>query len=447
MVAESTSETDDQVLAWLEQNLGAVVSLRRQPRWRPMWFATVEGSSGQIDVVVRGDRTDMELIFPLDHEMRFQQVMQEQGLPVPAVHGWIDSPEAYVMDNIAGEPYLVNASEADRESVMDQYIDALAQLHACDIALFADRGIVRATDPAASGTVGLTRYEVRYRRAKRHPDPLLEFALGWLKRNPLPAHRREAPIVWDSGQFHHADGQLLAILDVELGHIGDPMMDLAAFRMRDTIGAFGDFNRLYERYEKQSGAAVEIEAVKWHHLAFTLTNRLAFSAQLRDPAPSSDLMTNLQWCRETDLFMTEAFGEILGLDLPEIELPATDEVSRADPAHEQLTNTLRSIQLDDEVQRYEVRKAFRLARHIRRTSEIGRAVDVADLDDLKDLLGDRPRSWHEGDAALEAFVLADEGAHDVQLIELLHRRNLRAHAQLGPAGSAMTTHHAIQRFT
>ena len=33
----------------------------------------------------------------------------------------------------------------------------------------------------------------------------------------------------------------LSVLDVEIGHLGDPMMDLAAWRQRDTIIGYGDF--------------------------------------------------------------------------------------------------------------------------------------------------------------------------------------------------------------
>ncbi|MCY4421573.1 MAG: hypothetical protein OXC06_00740 [Acidimicrobiaceae bacterium] len=48
---------------------------------------------------------------------------------------------------------------------------------------------------------------------------------------------------------------------------------------------------------------------------------------------------------------------------------------------------------------------------------------------------------------LEAFVLADTaGSHDTELLRLFHKRNLRAHMLLGPAGSAMTHHHTIQQF-
>ena len=61
-----------------------------------------------------------------------------------------------------------------------------------------------------SGTFGLGRYEKVYRSIKVHPDPFMEFCLGWLRRNPPTSHGREAPIVWDSGQFHHDGSRVTA---------------------------------------------------------------------------------------------------------------------------------------------------------------------------------------------------------------------------------------------
>ncbi len=436
------SDDDTTVRTWLERELGAVSALRRQARWRPVWFASVDGIG---DVVVRGDRTDMELIFPLDHEMRFQQVAHGRGIPVAKVHGWIDDVPAYVMDAVPGEPYLLEATDTERATVMREYMDALAELHRQPIDAFTDAGIVRADTPAESSVMGMARYEERYRRAKRFPDPLLEFGLAWLRRNPPESHGREAPITWDSGQFHHADGHLVALLDLELGHIGDPMMDLAAFRMRDTIGGFGEFDELYRWYETASGTTIDIEAIQRHHVAFTLSNRLAFSSELCDPSPGSDLMTNLQWCRETDLFTTEALAEIMRIDLPEVDLPEPEQ-TRARPAQEQLTRLLRDLEIDDEYQAYEIRKAFRLSRHIQRSDEIAAEIERQNLDDLAWLLGRRPADWRSGDVELESFMLRDNGAHDEYLIELFHKRSLRAQSLLGPEGSAMTTHHTIQPF-
>ena len=304
---------------------------------------------------------------------------------------------------------------------------------------------MRAERPADSGLFGLSRYERVYRAIKSHPDPLMEFCLGWIRRNPPDSKGRESAVVWDSGQFHwapghhDADGRITAVLDVEIGHIGDPMMDLAAWRMRDTIIGYGDFDQLYARYGELAGAPVDLEAIKRHHFVFTLTNQLGLGQLMRTPPPGSDLMTNMQWCYETNLFATEALAEILDVELPTVDVP-DDRWSRATPGLGQLVDGLRNLTIDDEFVRYQVRTLFRAARHVDRVNEVGDAFDAADLDDLHQLLGHRPDSWLEGEAELERFVLthADSSEYDEQLLHVFHRRNLRAHMLLGPAGSAMT---------
>ena len=150
-------------------------------------------------------------------------------------------------------------------------------------------------------------------------------------------------------------------------------------------------------------------------------------------------MTNLQWCCETNLFAVEALADETGVELPEVAIPEAEVSLAAVPARH-LVGELRSGD-------YEQRRLFRLARHLQRVDEIGRTCTEADLDDLATLLGRRPSTWQEGDAELERFVQADEGAHDAELVVLLHRRLWRAHQMLGPSGSAMTRHLPIQRFS
>ena len=447
MSPESLAAADGNIVGWFERDFGGtVVDLARQTRWRPVWFATVDRGGARHELVVRGDRTDMPLIFPLEHEMTFQRLLGTHGIPVATVHGWIDEPMAYVMDRVDGDEHFAGTSDDDRAAAVDDYLAILARLHALPIEPFAAAGIRRAGDPSEAGLVGLRRYEEHYRSLKKHPDPFLEFCLGWLRRNPIDTAGREAPVVWDSGQFHHEGGRILAVLDLELGHLGDPMMDLAAWRMRDTIVGYGDMRQLYTRYEELSGAPVDLDAIRWHHLAFTLSNQLAYSHALKEPSPASDLMTNLQWCCETNLFASEAWAEHLGIELPTVEMPEP-RFSTADVGHGHLVRALRSISTEDEFVRHELRILFRLARHLQRRDEIGDAVNQADLDDLERLLGARPHDWRDGEAKLEAFVLADTtGRHDTELVRLFHKRNLRAHMLLGPAGSAMTHHHTIQKF-
>jgi hypothetical protein len=389
----------------------------------------------------------MPLIFPLDHEMRLQALMYDHGIPTPRVYGWVDEPSCYVMDRVGGRNDFAGSTEAERRSVVDDYLQILARLHALPLGPFIDGGVMRAARPEDSGTFGMSRYERVFRSVKVLPDPFIEFSLAWLRRNPPDSHGREAAIVWDSGQFHHSDGRVTAVLDVEIGHIGDPMMDLAAWRMRDTVVGFGPFADLYERYRDLTGEPVDLPAVQRHHFGFALTNQLAFSAALRNPAPESDLMTNLQWCCETNLFATEALAEILDIELPSVEMPAPRD-SRATVALDHLVRNLGTVRADEEYLRYKLRTMFRLARHAARADEIGDASSEQDLDDLHRFLGRRPASWLDGEADLERFVLAHAGTgrYDDELVALFHRRHLRAQMLLGPAGSAMTRHARIQTF-
>jgi len=446
-MADADDDGTAKISAWLTRDIGEVVRISRQPRWRPVWFADVERDGERLELCVRGDRTDMTLVFPLDHEMRLQALMHDHGIPTAKVYGWIDDPAAYVMDRVPGRNDFEKATDEERRSVVDDYVQILARLHALDIGPFVEGGILRAARPEESGTFGMSRYERVYRASKRLPDPFMEFSLGWLKRNPPVSHGRESAIVWDSGQFHHEGGRIVALLDVEIGHIGDPMMDLAAWRMRDTVIGYGDFPELYDRYSELTGEPVDLDAIQRHHFAFTLSNQLPLGAALREPAPESDLMTNLQWCCETNLFATEALAEILDVELPTVEMPDPRE-SRGTVALDHLVRNLRTIQTDDEYLRYKLRTMFRLARHAARIDEIGDAASEHDLDDLHQLLGHRPTSWIEGEAELERFVLADAdtGRHDEALLALMHKRNLRAQMLLGPAGSAMAHHARIQTF-
>jgi aminoglycoside phosphotransferase (APT) family kinase protein len=452
-MATSRDDATERVRTWIETNLGGTVTaIVRQPRWRPVWFVELDRGSDVLELVVRGDRTDMPLIFPLRHEMTLQSMLRERGIPTPAVRGWIDEPMAYVMDLVGGQQDFAGCPDKDREAAVDDYLQILARMHALDVEPFAAAGIMRASSPDASGVLGLRQYQNVYRSTKNGPDSFMEFCLGWLHRNPPHSNGRESVICWDSGQFHQADGHIVAVLDLEIGHIGDPMMDLAAWRMRDTIVGYGNFPTLYSRYEELTGTPVDIEALMRHHFAFTLTNQLALGQAVRRPNDETDLMTNMQWCYETNLFATEALAEILDVELPTIEQPEPHR-GRASTPVEHLAAVLRSLSvgegaIDDEFLRYRLRAMFREARHAARAVEIGDQVSNDDLDDLHELLGHRPTDWFVGETELERFVLADAatGAHDESLLVLFHKRNLRAHQLLGPPGSAMATHLPIQTF-
>ena len=149
-MAEAGSD-EGRVQEWLEKNLGGrVLSLVRQKRWRPVWFADVEREGEHLELCVRGDRTDTRFGFTLEHEMRFQKALYEHGIPVARVYGWCDEPAAYVMDRVVGSSDFGEEGLAYRRGVMDHYVAILADIHRLPVEDFSQAGIIRAETPAGA---------------------------------------------------------------------------------------------------------------------------------------------------------------------------------------------------------------------------------------------------------------------------------------------------------
>ena len=401
-----------QVIGQLQAELGGeVVAIRRQARWRPAWFVDLRRDGQLHELYVRGARTDMRPIFPLEHERRMQELLGSMGIPVPQVHGYLRDPPAIVMDRVRGSTEFTGSSEEERRSVMDDYVGILARMHHLDVGPFAEAGAELPARPSDVARTGVRAYERAYRAGKVRPDPFMEFCLGWLARHP-PRHRvRPSVVVWDSGQFHHRAGRISALLDLELAHIGDPMMDLAGLRMRGTVIDYGPLDDLYRRYEDLTGDEVDLVAVAYQHFAFTITTQLAYHHGLVEPTPDSDLMTYMQWCSESNLYAIEALAGFVGIELETVDLPDPSP-SPAAVAYRHLVDSLRAMEGGDERSAYQLRTAFRLARHLQRVDEIGAALREQDLDDVAAVIGPRPSSWAE--SGTRAGALRDRGRPPVR---------------------------------
>ena len=137
-----------------------VHEVRRQTRWRPTWFVKGEKDGAPFDLVIRGDRVDTS-VFPLEHEYRFHRLLEEHGIPVPKIYGWIDELDAVAMQMVPGQPNFQGTPTEDRDQVVDEYIQVLARIHALPIQPFADAKIFRADTPERSSAVGELNWVMR----------------------------------------------------------------------------------------------------------------------------------------------------------------------------------------------------------------------------------------------------------------------------------------------
>jgi prepilin-type processing-associated H-X9-DG protein len=117
--------------------------------------------------------------------------------------------------------------------VASDFMRILAGLHQLDRSrLELDESIP--PDLTVAATREIDKWEGLYRFGDVAPDPMIEFGLGWLRRN-VPAAAGPVVIVQGDtgpGNFLYADGRVTAVLDWELAHWGDPMEDLGWLALR-----------------------------------------------------------------------------------------------------------------------------------------------------------------------------------------------------------------------
>ncbi|NRA10165.1 MAG: phosphotransferase, partial [Myxococcales bacterium] len=212
---------------WVEGELkGKVCNLQRQGRWRPAWYFDLERDGEILPLYFRGDRGHAEserVASVLDHEANIYRVLEANGLPVPHVHAMCPSPSGIVMDRCPGRFNLATLDDRDQaRAILEHYIELLAGMHAIDPAEFEAYGMKRCEGERMLALGDFDQWVTQYRRAKRQPEPMLEFALQWVYRN-IPTGRSEVTFVSaDSGQFLFEDGRVTALLDMETGYLGDP---------------------------------------------------------------------------------------------------------------------------------------------------------------------------------------------------------------------------------
>jgi len=425
------SDIADMVVEWITATVGPIQSIERQQRWRPAWFVTAERNGQPIRLYVRGNRDGFGFA-GVEAEAAILREMENHGIPVPHIHGVVADGAAVVMDWLPGEANLGSAADAvEVDAVMDDYVDALVRAHRIEPAAFCDIGLRVPTGAHGIALDYLETFVERYRSFKQRPEPLLEFAIGWLRRNP-PTHRSTPRFVLgDTGQFMFAGNRITGLLDVELAHIGDVSHDLAGLRLRNVTEPMGDLGRVLRRYAEVSGEPLDLESIEFHTAKFALCTPLGVAIVLHLDLPLPDIVQYIEWFHQLSLHAIESIARLSGVELAPVSLP--DPVrSSYDGVVGGLATMVESLDADAGLAEYQRGAVAKVARFCHRVSQFGEVIDRADLADIQALLKLGPADRHAADQALETFVLRAGPEHDGALIPLLHRRVMRQLLLLEP---------------
>ncbi len=431
---ESLEPEWQRAFAWVENELGIeITSFERQARWRPAFFVEASKGGESMSLYLRGDRGELDHgIYPLEHEGRVLQVMESEGLPVPHIHAVIPDPKMLVMDKVPGRHDLSTAeNEEERVSVLNHYMDLLADLHAIDPKRFEEIGLDRPRGPAALGFADLARWEKVFRESKTRPEPLIEFVFGWLRRN-VPKEREEvACLQVDAGQFVFENGRVTSFLDLELACLGDPAADLAGMRGRDLAEPFGDLNPAFERYFAKTGKRIPKEIIDYHTVRFNLASPTTCAPMIVNPPEAVDYVQYLGWYWVWSRACIEVMADHAQIVLPTPVIPEPGRSVLA-PAHDFMVSRLADLRSKSEgFMKYELDLNWRNAVYLQRAESMGAEMEKDEGAEIDALLGRVTKPMNR-EAELEAFVMEKGEAEEVALMQFFQKRCLRQEALFEP---------------
>jgi len=232
-----------------------------------------DGETHTRPLIGRRDPTGGLLKSDREREFKVIAAMHRAGLKVPEPlfleldAGVMDRP-FFLMHRAAGRTgmgaFAATEPEATRAKVADDFISELARLQSLDYRECGLEMLGPPENPEAPARIQATHWNEVYERDRMGEQyPILTAAFAWLKANPVVTDR--VVIVhgdYRSGNYLYDENGIIAMLDWEMAHLGDPMEDLGWASMmfwgRDELaGGLMEREAFYRLYEQKTGRSVD----------------------------------------------------------------------------------------------------------------------------------------------------------------------------------------------
>ncbi|HUJ03253.1 MAG TPA: phosphotransferase family protein [Rhizomicrobium sp.] len=305
------SDLSDALAAYLRDKLGApdlqVTSLARIPggasretyRFRARYAK--DGKSSERGLILRRDPPASLIETERATEFRAYQAFHKLGLPVPEpvaleMEGGVLERPFFIMEEIencqAANILLPDPYGAHRQKIGEQFwrvLGEIARANPDEIGL-GDLGGAR--EDCAEHE--LAHWERVILEDEREPQPIARAAIRWLKRN-LPPRAQKISLVhgdYRTGNFlFDGEGNIRAILDWEMAHLGDPLEDLGW--ALDPLWSHGDPARpagtlpreeALRIWEDASGLRIDPAALHWWEIFASLKGLAIWISAAREYA-------------------------------------------------------------------------------------------------------------------------------------------------------------------
>ena len=425
------------IRTWIARHLGGEMSgAKRLERWRPQWKVSYRAGDETRAVLVRGDRPNAG-----EHDLRFEMevmaTLESNGIKVPHIYGWMDTPKAFVMEWIDTEdraPGMLHTAienpttmSEERWQAMLGYMDHLASVHAVPVSEFAHIKQL-SKPPETAADIALRATERMYMAGvyTNNIDTTFEFLQHWLRRN-VPQHRTEPRfIAGDAGQFMSAGTEVLALLDFEIANIGDTHWDLACFRGRHPYENMGDIPALYRRYEEVTGEQLDLPVVAYHTVAFLQLAGIA-TRFFGDPkAIGGNWIEGLLEYASITRRACEAIAELQGIELDhQLSLPEPCTRSLEESALNKLMADIQRLPTSSAFQDWERDLLHAIPHFLLNHARYRDWFEGETIGDINSLTGATFTDLDSADEAIRQLIGENNPADDEGLVRIMHHRSLR----------------------
>jgi len=402
---------------WVGEVVGQVVALRRRPGGgsHQAWDVLADGEARWF---LRTDGADPgdDNHYTLRREAEIYRAVHRIGLPSPAVIAIHPTMSAVVLERSSGEAAFARLDVDAQTAVIDDMARWLARLHAADVREFDLPSVLPAATMRDAVINELDLWEARL-DGSGVADPALTACFQWL-RDHVPDTGDAPPSLVQGdagpGNFLHDGTAVTAFLDFELGHLGDPMEDLAWVGTRNAQEPVPDYERFLRRYAEAAGVEPDRNRIRYHALFAELRIACLGTERLGgEPDLDAEFGNRLIYGALHRRLTVEALAAVLGVAMPTVDLPEsgdTPDTLLFDAMLHQMHHRV-GPQIDDPWASRLLKGMARVTKYLREVDRSGGRHREAELDDLEALLGHRPAT-------------PDAGA--AELLERVRRRELSA---------------------
>lgn len=245
------------------------------------WITCGFSADGEELILRLGPGNGLYAPYSAEPEFAALDAVQGSAVPAPPPLYWSDDRTDF------GAPFLIvekaqgvtpipwgdddGLDDAKRSRLGSQFADALGALHAID---WRQSRLARFGDGLTCENAAIAQvddWSAKYRRWALRPHPMVNKAVGWLRAN-APVAPRLSIVHGDYrlGNFLEVDGDITAVLDWELVHLGDPHEDLAWTCLPQYRGGTPLMSKLvsreelYARHTALAGHPVDEQSMRYY---------------------------------------------------------------------------------------------------------------------------------------------------------------------------------------